>query len=99
MQSNSADKSLDFETQAQVGARVASRLADAIPSGPDATIAVSRSLTDSEIVCGLSFLATVLEIASVSTKTLAEVQKERRGLLSPPAPAAKEPVRRWLKWN
>lgn len=97
MRPDPTDGTLDFESQAQAGARVASRLADAIPNGPKATMEVSRSLTNTEIVCGLSFLATVLEIASVSTKTLSEVQKERGGLLSTPKP--KQPARRWLRWN
>ncbi len=97
MRPNPTDGTLDFESQAQAGARVASRLADAIPSGPEATMTVSRSLTDTEIVCGLSFLSTVLEIASVSTKTLSEVLKERRGLLS--RPPRKPGGRLRTKWN
>ncbi|NNG17716.1 MAG: hypothetical protein HKM89_14670 [Gemmatimonadales bacterium] len=96
MRPDPTDGTLDFESQAQAGARVASRLADAIPNGPEATMAVSRSLTDTEIVCGLSFLGTVLEIASVSSKTLAEAQKERRGLLSRPP---QKPARQRTKWN
>lgn len=96
MRPDSTEGALDFESQAQAGARVASRLADAIPHGPEATIAVSQSLTDTEIVCGLSFLGTVLEIASVSSKTLAEAQKERRGLLSrPPRRAGTRPRPKW----
>ncbi len=72
---------VDIESQAQAGARVASRLADAIPHGPHATLAVGRSFTNGEVLCGLSFLATVMEIASVSSKTLTEVQKERGGMI------------------
>lgn len=96
MRPDPTDGTLDFESQAQAGARVASRLADAIPSGPEATMTVSRALTDTEIVCGLSFLSTVLEIASVSSKTLAEVLKERRGLLSrPPRKPGRWPRPKW----
>lgn len=68
------------ERPALIGARVANSLAEAIPAGAGATRAAARSLTDREITLGLSFLGTILEIASASTKALAVVRREREDL-------------------
>lgn len=68
------------ERPALIGARVANSLAEALPSGSDATKATARSFTDREITLGMSFLGTILEIASASTKALAMVRREREEL-------------------
>lgn len=65
------------ESPAEIGARVANALADAIPVGPEATHRAARGFGDREVVLGLSFLASVLEIAAASAKALAIVQRER----------------------
>lgn len=68
------------ERPALTGARVANSLAEAIPSGTAATKAMARSFTNREITLGISFLGTILEIASASTKALALVRREREEL-------------------
>lgn len=69
--------SFGTEPRSVTGARVANGLADAIPQGLAATLAAARSFNDEEVRRGLSFLATILEIASLSAKALTEVQQER----------------------
>ena len=63
-----------------VGARVANCLAEALSTGADETKATARSFTNREITLGMSFLGTILEIASASTKALALVRREREDL-------------------
>jgi hypothetical protein len=65
------------ESPAETGARVANALADAIPTGSEATHRAARTFSDREVILGLSFLASVLEIAAASAKALAIVQRER----------------------
>ncbi len=69
-----------LERPALIGARVANSLAEAIPSGSDAISIMARSFTNREITLGMSFLGTILEIASASTKALAMVRREREEL-------------------
>jgi hypothetical protein len=68
------------ERPALIGARVANSLAEAIPAGSNATRAMARSFTNREITLGISFLGTILEIASASTKALAMARREREEL-------------------
>ena len=68
------------ERPALIGARVANSLAEAISSGSLATQTAARSVTNREITLGMSFLGTILEIASASTKALAMVRREREEL-------------------
>jgi len=74
------DRGGDADRPGLVGARVPNSLAEALSTGADATKATARSFTDREITLGLSFLGTILEIASASTKALALVRREREEL-------------------
>ena len=67
-------------TDAMVGAMVANKLAEAIPNGMGPAQTAARMFTEREIMLGQSFLATILEIASASTKALAMVRRERAQL-------------------
>jgi hypothetical protein len=60
------------------GARVADCLAETLHQGPEATLALARSYSSEEIALGLTFLTTVIEVAALSARTLAEVVEERR---------------------
>ena len=46
--------------------------------GPRHATAAARRLTDEELTLGLAFLARVIEIASMSSRALADVQRERQ---------------------
>jgi hypothetical protein len=61
------------------GARVADGMAEVLLQGPDAMTQRARSFNSEEIRRGLAFLATVLEVASMSSRHLAEVLVERGG--------------------
>lgn len=68
-----------LELRLTTGARVADQMADALARGPEAGLAVARTLTPEEVRLGLSFLTTVMEVAALSSRALAEVQVERNG--------------------
>ncbi len=61
------------------GARVADGMAEVLLQGPDAMTARARAYSNNEIRRGLAFLATVLEVASMSARHLSEVLLERGG--------------------
>ena len=65
------------DQESAIGAQVADHLADAAAHGPSAALGFARTCTDQELRLGLSFLTTVLEVASVSARALAAAQAER----------------------
>lgn len=65
------------DQESAIGARVADHLADAAAHGPSAALGFARTCTDQELRLGLSFVTTVLEVASVSARALAAAQAER----------------------
>ena len=67
----------DPEQETAIGARVADQLADEAARGPSAALGFARTCTDQELRLGLSFVTTVLEVASISARALAAVQAER----------------------
>ena len=67
----------DPEQETAIGARVADQLADEAARGPSAALGFARTCTDQELRLGLSFVTTVLEVASVSARALAAAQAER----------------------
>jgi hypothetical protein len=67
----------DRDQEMVVGARVADGLADAAAHGSTAALSFARTCTDDELRLGLSFVTTVLEIASVSARALSAAQTER----------------------
>jgi hypothetical protein len=67
----------DPEQETAIGARVADQLADEAARGPSAALGFARTCTDQELMLGLSFVTTVLEVASISARALAAAQAER----------------------
>jgi len=67
----------DPEQETAIGARVADQLADEAARGPSAALGFARTCTDQELRLGLSFVTTVLEVASISARALAAAQAER----------------------
>lgn len=69
-----------LEAADDTGARVANVLAEALPAGPEVAMAAARGFTDRELVLGVAFCSIVMEVAAISTRMMADIQKERRGL-------------------
>ena len=67
----------DRDHETILGAKVADGLADAAAHGSTAALSYARTCTDDELRLGLSFVTTVLEIASVSARALSAAQTER----------------------
>jgi len=67
-----------LDVDIEQAARVADGLAEAVGRGPRHASAAARRLTDVELTLGLAFLARVIEIASMSSRALADVQRERQ---------------------
>ena len=67
----------DPEQETAIGARVADQLAAEAARGPSAALGFARTCTDQELRLGLSFVTTVLEVASISARALAAAQAER----------------------
>lgn len=79
----------NVEADLETAARVADALADAVARGPRHSLTVARSYTEEEVTLGLAFLARVIEIAAMSQRALADVQRERtreRARLGAPLP-------------
>ena len=72
----SSDSALQERTA--TGARVADRLAEVLHQGPEAALTLARGYSAEEVALGLTFLTTVIEVAALSARTLAEVVEERR---------------------
>ena len=75
----------EAEAMVEVGSRVAGQLADAVPDGPEAALALARSLSNDEVLLGMGFLIRIIQVAAASSRALSEVQEER-GIR--PAPGA-----------
>ena len=67
-----------MDTDIEHAARVADGLAEAVGRGPRHATAAARRLSEEEVTLGLAFLARVIEIASMSSRALADVQRERQ---------------------
>jgi len=67
-----------LDADIEQAARVADGLAEAVGRGPRHATVAARRLTDEEVTLGLAFLARVIEIASMSSRALADVQRERQ---------------------
>jgi hypothetical protein len=67
-----------LEADIEHAARVADGLAEAVGRGPAHATLAARRLTEEEVTLGLAFLARVIEIASMSSRALADVQRERQ---------------------
>jgi hypothetical protein len=67
-----------MEADIEHAARVADGLAEAVGRGPSHATMAARRLSEEELTLGLAFLARVIEIASMSSRALADVQRERQ---------------------
>jgi hypothetical protein len=67
----------NVEADLETAARVADALADAVARGSRHALTVARSYSEEEVTLGLAFLARVIEIAAMSQRALADVQRER----------------------
>jgi len=67
-----------LEADIEKAAKVADGLAEAVGKGPRHANAAARRLTDEELTLGLAFLARVMEIAAMSSRALADVERERQ---------------------
>lgn len=63
--------------QEDLAVRVADALADALMHGPRAAVATARGFSDHDLRLGLDFIASVLEVASSSTRAITTVLRER----------------------
>lgn len=70
--------SLEMDADIEKAARVADGMAEAVGRGPRHATAAARRLSDEEVTLGLAFLARVIEIASRSSRALADVGRERQ---------------------
>jgi hypothetical protein len=59
------------------GARVADDLAEASLHGSASALAYARTCSDEELRLGMTFVTTVLEVASLSARAMALAQAER----------------------
>ncbi len=71
-------ESLEMDADVEKAARVADGMAEAVGRGPRHATAAARRLSDEELTLGLAFLARVIEIASMSSRALADVGRERQ---------------------
>lgn len=70
--------SLEMDADIEKAAKVADGMAEAVGRGPLHATAAARRLSDEEVTLGLAFLARVIEIASMSSRALADVGRERQ---------------------
>jgi hypothetical protein len=68
----------DLEADIERAAKVADGLAEAVGKGPRHATMAARRLSDEELTLGLAFLARVMEIAAMSSRALADVERERQ---------------------
>jgi hypothetical protein len=68
----------ELEADIEKAAKVADGLAEAVGRGPRHATAAARRLSDEELTLGLAFLSRVIEIAAMSSRALADVERERQ---------------------
>jgi len=69
---------MDLDADVEKAAKVADGLAEAVGKGPRHAAAAARRLSNEDLALGLAFLARVIEIAAMSSRALADVERERQ---------------------
>lgn len=69
---------MDLDADVEKAAKVADGLAEAVGRGPRHAAAAARRLSNEDLALGLAFLARVIEIAAMSSRALADVERERQ---------------------